>query len=40
MAQLVDLQDSDVLWIVKQNLKKNRLVKNFPEEVESIKRNL
>ena len=37
MAQLVDLQDSDVLWIVKQNLKKNRLVKSFPEEAESVK---
>jgi len=37
MAELVGSQDSDVLWIVKENLKKNRLVKNFPDEVESIK---
>ncbi len=37
MRQLVALQDRDVLWIVKENLKKNRLVKNFPERVESIK---
>ena len=35
MAQLIGTQDSDVLWIVKQNLKKNRLVKNFPEAVEA-----
>jgi hypothetical protein len=40
MAQLVDSQDSDVLWIVKENLKKNRLVKNFPEQVESMKKSL
>lgn len=38
MAESVDLQDSDVLWIVKENLKKNRLLKNFPEEVESTKK--
>ena len=40
MAQLADSQDSDVLWIVKENLKKNRLVKNFPEQVESMKKSL
>jgi hypothetical protein len=40
MAQLVDSQDKDVQWIVKENLKKNRLVKNFPEEVASIKQRL
>ena len=40
MAQLVDSQDSDVLWIVKENLKKNRLVKNFPEQVESMRKSL
>jgi hypothetical protein len=37
MRQLIDKQDADVLWIVKENLKKNRLIKNFPEEVASIK---
>ena len=36
MRQLVALQDKDVLWVVKENLKKNRLVKNFPGQVESI----
>ena len=40
MRQLVEEQDVDVLWIVKENLKKNRLIKNFPEEVASIKKLL
>jgi hypothetical protein len=38
MAQLMDSGDADALWIVKQNLKKNRLVKNFPQDVESLTR--
>ena len=37
MAQLVDSQDSDVRWIVTENLKKNRLVKSFPDQVRSVK---
>jgi hypothetical protein len=36
MQQLVGLQDADILWIVKQNLKKNRLTKNFPDDVASV----
>jgi hypothetical protein len=40
LAQLADSQDSDVLWIVRENLKKNRLVKNFPDQVASIKESL
>jgi hypothetical protein len=40
MTQLIGTQDADVLWIVKQNLRKNRLVKNFPEAVETTKRLL
>jgi hypothetical protein len=40
MRQLIDEQDADVLWIVKENLKKNRLIKNFPKEVASIKKLL
>ncbi len=38
--QLVDSQDPDILWILRENLKKNRLVKNFPSEVASIKKLL
>jgi hypothetical protein len=36
LAQIAASADPDVRWIVKQNLKKNRLVKQFPAEVESI----
>jgi hypothetical protein len=37
MRRLAATQDRDVLWIVRENLKKNRLVKYFPAEVEEIK---
>jgi hypothetical protein len=40
MRQLAAAQDKDVLWIVKENLKKNRLIKNYATEVESIKSSL
>lgn len=35
LCHLIDTQDPEVLWIVKQNLKKNRLLKNYPKAVES-----
>ena len=38
MRRLVDSQDVDILWIVKENLKKNRLIKNFPNQVAGIKK--
>jgi hypothetical protein len=37
IRQLVDTRDPDVRWIVRENLKKNRLVKNFPERVEAMR---
>jgi hypothetical protein len=40
MRQLVDTRTTDILWIIKENLKKNRLIKNFPEEVASIRKCL
>ncbi len=40
LSQLAESRDPDVLWIVKQNLKKKRLTKNFPKEVESTKKLL
>ncbi len=40
VRQLTDAQDADILWIIKENLKKNRLIKNFPNEVASIKKLL
>ena len=36
MRQLVRTGDESILWIVKENLKKNRLIKNFPTDVKSI----
>lgn len=40
MRQLVDSQDTDILWIIKENLKKNRLIRNFPDDVASMKKLL
>jgi hypothetical protein len=40
MRMLAETKEPDVQWIVKENLKKNRLIKNFPEEVDAIKRTL
>ncbi len=40
MERLVASRDPDILWIVKQNIKKNRLVKNYPQEVEAIRQLL
>jgi len=37
MRQLAATQNADIRWIVKENLKKNRLLKNFPEEVAATK---
>jgi len=40
MHKLADTQDADIKWIIKENLKKNRLLKNFPKEVESTTSSL
>jgi hypothetical protein len=39
MEQLIESrkQDRDIRWILKENLKKNRLAKNFPDEVAAMK---
>ncbi len=37
MTQLVESQDEDVKWILRENLKKKRLDSNFPAEVAEIK---
>ncbi len=36
MRQLTDYKGEDILWIVKENLKKNRLIKKSPKEVAAI----
>jgi hypothetical protein len=38
--QLIGQRDADIQWIVKENLKKNRLLKGFPEEVASTRKLL
>ena len=38
MKQIIDSQDVDILWVMKENLKKNRLIRNFPNEVAAIKK--
>jgi hypothetical protein len=40
LGRLVDTQDADALWVVRQNLKKNRLVRRFPKQVEAVIRDL
>ncbi len=40
LKELVTSQDKDILWILKQNLKKNRLIKNFPAKVRAINKQL
>jgi len=40
MHDLINSRDPDMRWILKENLKKNRLVKNYPEKVEFIKKML
>lgn len=40
MRQLAEQRDADIRWIVKENLKKNRLIKRFPEEEASTKKLL
>lgn len=40
MEQLIASQEPDVLWIVKQNIKKKRLAGNYPREVEAIQQLL
>jgi len=38
MQQLIGSQDADIFWVIKENLKKNKLVRNFPNEVAAIKK--
>jgi len=37
LAELAESNDRDVRWIVRENLKKSRLIRPFPREVESLK---
>ena len=37
LSQLVKMNDPNVNWVIKENLKKNRLIKNYPDKVASLK---
>ena len=38
VEELVKTRDKDILWIVRENLKKSRVRRNFPKEVEAIEK--
>ncbi|MHA2364123.1 MAG: hypothetical protein ACXAC7_09195 [Candidatus Hodarchaeales archaeon] len=40
LNELVKIKDQDLTWIIKENIKKNRLVKNFSSEVKAIKKRI
>lgn len=40
LVELAGTGDRDVVWILKQNLKKNRLIKNYPLEVDALSASL
>ncbi|MGD2165302.1 MAG: hypothetical protein PVH50_07215 [Anaerolineae bacterium] len=40
LEELADSGDSDLLWILRQNVRKKRLARNFPSEVESLQRRM
>lgn len=40
LAKLVETQDADVRWIVRENLKKNRLLRPFSEQVAALQTRL
>ncbi len=40
LEELTEYQDKDILWILKQNLNKNRLIKNYPSKVKELNKLL
>ena len=40
MQRIAGSNDGDVLWVIRENLMKNRLVRNFPEEVAAARKIL
>ena len=40
MNKLIETGDKDVLWIIKNNLSKNRLIKNYLDEVKQLNKLL
>lgn len=40
LEELIQTGDKDIIWIVKENLKKNRLVRRYPQEIAAVKARL
>lgn len=40
MQRIIVSHDADILWMIRENLKKNRLTKNFPNDVAATKKLL
>ena len=40
MQRIIELHDADLLWVIKENLKKSRLIRSFPNEVAETKKLL
>lgn len=40
MRHLAGLRDGDIAWIIRENLKKNRLRRNYPQQTDSVRRLL
>ncbi|MFX1283831.1 MAG: hypothetical protein ACFFB5_09250 [Promethearchaeota archaeon] len=40
LEKLIGYEDEDILWILKQNLGKNRLIKNYPVKVNALNKKL
>ncbi len=38
MEELAQIDDIDIRWILKENLKKNRLIKNYPKNISKVKK--
>lgn len=40
MEKFAPSENKNIIWILKENLKKNRLTKNYPREVKSVIKKL
>jgi len=38
IKNLIRTKDTEILWIIRSNLKKNKLIKNFPKEIKELKK--
>jgi hypothetical protein len=40
MEELLDLNDDHLKWVIKENLKKNRLIKAIPQKIGQLEKKL